>query len=84
MRREHVLDVTDLERPGPLQAVLAAVDSLPDGDYLRLLIKREPVLLYPLLQLQGFEYETKLLPSDIYQVLIWHRGDIEAQQAAHR
>ena len=84
MGQEHVLDVTDLEMPGPLQAVLAAVDDLPAGDYVRLFIRRDPVLLYPLLHLQGFEYETKTLSAENYQVLIWHHGDVEARQAAHQ
>jgi hypothetical protein len=83
MGRERLLDVSELEAPAPLQAALSALDSLAAGDYLRLLLKRDPVYLYPLLLIQGFEYEARAGSQAIYEILIWHKDDLEAWQAAH-
>ena len=83
MGQEHFLDATELEAPAPLQVALAALDSLPNGDYLRLLIKRDPIFLYPLLLVQGFEHKTHSRSQENYEVLIWRKGDQEAEQAVH-
>lgn len=83
MGRERLLDVSELDPPAPLQEALSALDSLAEGDYLRLLLKRDPVYLYPLLLLQGYEYEKHTVAHDSYEILIWHKGDREAWQAAH-
>jgi len=84
MGQEHFLDATELDAPAPLQAALAALESLPAGDYLRLLIKRDPIFLYPLLLLQGYEHETHSRSQENYEVLIWHKGDQDAERAVHK
>ena len=76
------MDVTQLEPPAPLQMALEAIESLPSGDYLRLLTQRDPVFLYPLLLIQDFDHETKSLTQSGYEVLIWRKGDKVAEQAA--
>jgi uncharacterized protein (DUF2249 family) len=83
MRNEHLLDVTQLEPPAPLQMALEAIESLPAGDYLRLLTQRDPVFLYPLLLMQDFVHETRSLTESGYEILIWRKGDEAAEQAAH-
>ena len=83
MEQEHFLDVTGLEAPEPLQIALAALESLPHGHYLRLLVRRDPIFLYPLLLMQGFEHETRSSSQEHYEVLIWHKGDQDAATAAH-
>jgi len=84
MSKEHLLDVTDLAPPAPLQAALLALESLPEGDYLRLLVSREPVFLYPLLLVQGFAHETRNHATENCEVLIWHAGDVLAERAVRR
>lgn len=83
MEQEHFLDVTQLEAPAPLQAALAALESLPQGHYVRLVIRRDPIFLYPLLIVQGFMHETRSFSPEHYEVLIWHKDDQAAAQAAH-
>lgn len=83
MGREYLLDVSELDPPAPLQQALAALDTLAQGDYLRLLLKRDPVYLYPILLLQGFEHEKHAGTQAEYEILIWHKGDLEAWEAAH-
>lgn len=50
---EHRLDVSELEPCEPLERTLAAITLLETGDYLRVLHRREPHLLYPLLEKAG-------------------------------
>jgi TusA-related sulfurtransferase len=82
MGREHFLDVRNMEQPEPLLRALAELDSLASGDYLRMLCHRDPVLLYPLLDSQGFSYTRQRDSTGIYEILVWHKGDVAAQQAA--
>lgn len=82
MAREHLLNVSGLEPPEPLERALAAAEALAPGEYLRLLHRRDPVLLYPMLLEQGFTYEIRSGRSTAYEILIWRRGDAEAEQGA--
>ncbi|MGB5718861.1 MAG: DUF2249 domain-containing protein [Gammaproteobacteria bacterium] len=77
---ERVLDVRCLEQPEPLLRALAALDDLGNGEYLRLLSDRDPVLLYPLLAQQGFAYEKPVGRDKTVEVLIWRAGDAIAEQ----
>lgn len=83
MGKEHLLDLSELEPPAPLQQAISALDSLAEGEYLRLLLKRDPVYLYPILLMQDFEYEKRVGKQVTIELLIWHKGDGEAWQAAH-
>ena len=75
MCAERILDVRHLEQPEPLLRALAALGELAVGEYLRLLSHRDPVLLYPLLAQQGFDYESPVVQEGTVEVLIWRAGD---------
>lgn len=79
--RERVLDVSDLEAPEPLERVLTALDELGEGEFLRMLHRREPLLLYPELERRGFGYLMRLEGRGRYEVLIWRHGDAAAERA---
>ncbi|OIP07048.1 MAG: hypothetical protein AUK53_11570 [Betaproteobacteria bacterium CG2_30_59_46] len=78
MRREHVLDVRELEPPEPLERVLDAVATLQPGERVRMIHRREPCLLYPLLEKRGFRYFAEAKAEDLHEILIWRKGDAEA------
>ena len=80
MTGERLLDTSDMEAPEPLQQTLSAVDALQVGEYLRLRIRRDPVLLYPLLTVQGFDY-LRRINGQTYEVIIWRHGDAMAETA---
>jgi len=42
---QHLLDVSELSPPEPLERVLDALADLPEGDSLRVRLPMEPVLL---------------------------------------
>lgn len=82
MGMEHLLDVRNMELPEPLLRVLPELESLSPGDYLRVLCHRDPVLLYPMLDTQGFSCKRKQDSAGMYEILIWQSGDVAAEQAA--
>lgn len=82
MGSEHLLDVRDMELPEPLLRALPELESLLPGDYIRMLSHRDPLLLYPMLESQGFSYNRRKDASGIYEILIWRAGDVAAEQAA--
>ncbi len=82
MGTEHLLDVRNMELPVPLLSALAELESLAPGDYLRMLSHRDPTLLYPMLESQGFRYTRQRNPGEIYEILIWRKGDAAAELAA--
>lgn len=55
--REHLLDVSDLPPPEPLERVLDALADLPAGDRLVVRLPADPVLLYPMLHSMGMIWE---------------------------
>ncbi len=79
---EQLLDVSDLEPCEPLQKSLAAATALPAGDYLRVIHRREPHLLYPLLEESGLRWALRQGGPAGYEILIWRDGDIAAEAQA--
>lgn len=82
---ERVLDVSELEPPEPFERALAALETLSAGEYLRMLHRREPLLLYPWLQEHGFEWRTQPGRVTEFEILIWRGTDKAAREAVlHR
>ena len=73
MTQEHLLDALWLEPPEPLELTLEAIEKLPPGERLRLLIHREPRMLFPILQEWGFAYQKMDRGDGTYEILIWHK-----------
>jgi len=74
--------VSDLEPCEPLEQTLAAIRELPGGCYLRVLHRREPHMLYSLLEKAGFSWQTRRCDDPGYQIFIWRRDDDVAADAA--
>jgi len=81
---EHLLDVSMLEPCEPLERSLDAIRSLHAGDYLRLIHRRDPQMLYPLLEKSGFSWYCKAVDESDYQIFIWRAEDTHAEQDARR
>lgn len=73
MPQERILDALWLEPPEPLELTLEAIEKLLPGERLRLLIHREPQMLYPILQEWGFTHKTTSCEDGTYEILIWHK-----------
>ncbi len=79
--RELFLDVSHLEPPEPLVRALAEAERLGPGQYMRMLHRREPCLLYPNLDKRGFSHLTRSSAGGRFEVFIWNRGDDAARRA---
>jgi len=81
MSSELVLDVSSLEPPEPLERILHAVEHLPQNHYLRVLHRRDPHLLYALLDQRGLAHHTHPGTETAYELLIWRPEDASASLA---
>lgn len=68
---QHLLDVSDLPPPEPLERVLDALADLPAGDSLKVRLPLEPVLLYPMLRSMGMAWERREAGSAVIELVIW-------------
>lgn len=72
--KPHIpLDVCGLAPPEPLERVLDALSGLGRGYRLRVLIDREPLPLYGILDKNNFLYQATVLSDYRHEILIWHR-----------
>jgi len=53
------LDLRALPAPEPMERVLDALDALPDGKRLRVLLAREPLPLYGILARTGYRWRSE-------------------------
>ncbi|MEK7877377.1 MAG: DUF2249 domain-containing protein [Pseudomonadota bacterium] len=69
----RVVDARGLEPPEPMVRVLTALDELPRGELLLMLIPIEPRPLFRVLERNQFAYRCELKPEGHFEVTIWHR-----------
>ncbi|MFA7291224.1 MAG: DUF2249 domain-containing protein [Rhodocyclaceae bacterium] len=71
----RVIDARGLEPPEPFVLTMDALDRLPKGEKLLLLLYREPYPLYKALANNGFRHEVEQLVDGTVEILIWHASD---------
>ncbi len=81
---EHHLDVSLLEPCEPMERILTAIKDLPEGDYLRVIHRREPYPIYPMLEQAGFVWRTESCGPSEFRIFIWRRGDVAAETSVPR
>ncbi|MCP3667153.1 MAG: DUF2249 domain-containing protein [Gammaproteobacteria bacterium] len=79
---EQRLDVSMLEPCEPLNRSIEAVRVLNVGDYLKIIHRREPLLLYPMLQELDFSWHAQQVDDSIFHIFVWKNGDAIARDAA--
>jgi hypothetical protein len=82
MSAARVLDVSELAPPEPMERILAELDSLAAGEFLRVLHRREPWPLFPLLEQRGFAHAMRPCQPPGFAILIWRATDPVAATAA--
>lgn len=73
--RMHTINVQQLEMPGPMHAILNAIETLPDGFALYVYHKRVPVYLLPLLREKGFDYRINQLSENTVHLLLFRNTE---------
>ena len=79
---EILLDVSELEPPEPLTLTLEAAEDLAAGQYLRMLHRRDPCMLYGNLDDNGFKYIQREGTTTAVELFNWREDDAEAAAAA--
>lgn len=69
--KQSSIDVCGLEPPEPMVRVLDALSLLAADEHLQVLIDREPVPLYNILDRNGYRHTTTPLPDYRFEILIW-------------
>lgn len=64
------IDARYLEPPEPFVLTMEALDALPDGESLQLLLFREPHPLYRVLEQHGFSRQTVERADGSFEILI--------------
>ena len=70
----RVIDGRELQPPEPLELALAALDTLPDGEELELLLYCQPRPLYQVLQRNGYGWREETLADGTHSIHIWRRA----------
>ena len=68
-----IVDARGLEPPEPMVRVLNALDELPKGERLRMLIHIEPRPLFRVLERNSYAYHCELNPEGHFEITIWHK-----------
>ena len=78
---EILLDVSGMEPPEPLVKTLQAAAQLKPGQYLHILHRRNPCLLYGNLDNNHFRYIQRPGLTAAVEVFIWPENDTKAEAA---
>ncbi len=81
MEQERVLNVSELEPPGPMEKILEAIETLTPGHYLRILHSREPFPLYTLLDEYGYRHCIREGKQTLFEIFVWRKNDDIAKKA---
>ena len=69
-----VLDARNWEPPRPLEEVMNALSRLQPGERIRLIVGREPVPLYNVLERNGYAWFTMVRDDGAFEVDICQRA----------
>lgn len=81
MPAEILLDVSELEPPEPLVQTLEAAEQLQSGQYLRMLHRRDPCMLFDNLDSDEYRHFQRKGTTTAVEVFIWRNNDIAATAA---
>ena len=70
------LDARGWEPPEPMVRMLEALDALPRGRKIVMLLHREPRPLFHILKINGFDCRSRLVPEGHFEVAVWRPADI--------
>lgn len=72
---EILLDVRTLSHPEPFEMAMDALRNWKSGQYIKMVHRREPLLLYPELGKMGFLYKTLRISDSLFEIYIWKEGE---------
>ena len=79
---EVFLDTCLLEPPEPFVEAMAKLQAIQMGQFLHMIHRREPGLLYPELATLGLKSETLQESNQMFHIVIWQPSDPIATEGA--
>lgn len=67
-----LVDGRDMQPPEPLEKTLAALDVMPQGGEVKLLVYCHPVPLFNILRNNGYAWEEEVHPDGTHEIRIHH------------
>ena len=68
------IDVSDLPAPEPFQKIMAELTQLNNSDYLKVVHRKEPLLLYRPLDELGFDFHVQKGSDFPFEIFIWSKN----------
>jgi len=69
-----LLDVSDLPAPEPFDQIMQALNDMAKQHYLKVVHRKQPLLLYQPLQKLGFNFHVQKGKNRPYEIYIWPEG----------
>jgi hypothetical protein len=76
------LDARGWEAPEPMVRMLEALDALPRGRKIVMLLNLEPRPLFRILMVNGFDCRSRLVPEGHFEVTVWRAADPAAPRGS--
>ena len=76
---EVLIDARGLVPPEPLELTLAGLETLLPTQKLRLLIHRDPNMLYSILRDWGYSWHTEARNDGTFDILIWQERAVSTK-----
>lgn len=73
-KADFIIDARNMEPPEPFVATMDALETLPQGHKLLLILTREPYPLYRALQREGYAFKVEITEQGTAEILIWRTG----------
>lgn len=70
MARDILVDARGLEPPEPFERVMEAICEMQPGDTVLMLLEREPVPLYRVLDRNGYAHQTLCRDDGVFEIRI--------------
>jgi len=80
------LDVSELPAPEPFQRIMEILLGMTSGEYLKVVHRKQPLLLYKPLSQQGFSYHVqKAAPTQkserpLFEIFIWRGAQLPPEE----
>jgi len=68
------LDVSDLPAPEPFDKILKALATIAEDRYLKIVHRKQPLLLYKPLQELGFNFHVQKTGNQAFEIFIWAKN----------
>ena len=72
--KQLVLDVSDLPAPEPFDRIMQALNDMTKQHYLKVVHRKQPLLLYQPLQKLGFNFHVQIGETQPFEIFIWPEG----------